>query len=192
VSGKSYGALWDGLLGWLMRDPRYEVARAELVRPCISDEETVLRMNRVPGAGGDIELTVERLGKGDQKPSPKKLTEPPPGPVEVPLGKLEPGGYVARVRVGKAPPARLDFACEKGGDAWADSRPDPGRLARIASATGGRSVTVEGIDELPVPEATRIAAERHVTAVLPPWAWTVLAAIALGGHWLARRRAGLV
>src|SRR5690606_20415619 len=24
ASGRAYGALWDGLLGWLMRDPRYE------------------------------------------------------------------------------------------------------------------------------------------------------------------------
>ena len=24
VTGRSFGALWDGLLGWLMRDPRFE------------------------------------------------------------------------------------------------------------------------------------------------------------------------
>ncbi|HEV8549843.1 MAG TPA: glutamine amidotransferase, partial [Polyangiaceae bacterium] len=35
-SGRAYGALWDGLLGWLMRDPRYEAGRVALVGPCIA------------------------------------------------------------------------------------------------------------------------------------------------------------
>jgi uncharacterized membrane protein len=191
VSGRSFGALWDGLLGWLMRDPRFEVARAEVVGACISDEDTTLRLTRLPGAAGDVEVVVEHLGKDEKKAFEKKLSSPPPGPVDVPLGKLQPGGYVARVRIGDAPPARLDFACEKGGDAWADSRPDPARLERIASVTGGKSVRADAAGSLPLPEATRIAAERHVSPVLPPWVWTLCAAAFLGVHWLLRRRGGL-
>jgi len=192
VSGRAFGALWDGLLGWLMRDPRYEVAYAELTAPCIAGEDATLRLTRLPGAKGDVSVSIERLGKSKQKPLEKTVKEPPPGPVEVPLGKLDSGGYVARVTVGRAPPARLDFACEKGGEAWSDSRPDPERLERIASVTGGKSVTPDDVKDLPLPSATRIAAERHVAQVLPPWAWTLLAALALGAHWLTRRRGGLV
>ena len=33
AAGRAYGALWDGLVGWLMRDPRYEALRLELVWP---------------------------------------------------------------------------------------------------------------------------------------------------------------
>lgn len=191
VSGRAFGALWDGLLGWLMRDPRFEVARAEIAGQCISDEDTTLRLHRLPGATGDVEVSVERLGKAAKKAVEKKLASPAPGPLEVALGKLEPGGYVARVKIGEAPPARLDFACEKGGEAYADSRPDAPRLERISAVTGGVSVPAGRAAELPLPEATRIAAERHVTPLLPAWVWTLIAAVFLGGHWLARRRGGL-
>ncbi len=191
VAGRAFGALWDGLLGWLMRDPRFEVARAEIVGECVSDEDTTLRLHRLPGATGEVEVTVERLGKAEKKAVEKKLPSPPAGPVDVPLGKLEPGGYVARVKVGQAPPARLDFACEKGGEAFSDARPDGARLERISAVTGGKSVRAGGEGELPSPASTRIAAERHVTPILPPWGWTLIAAAFLGAHWLVRRRGGL-
>ena len=31
TAGRGHGALWDGLLGWLMRDPRFEPAQIEIV-----------------------------------------------------------------------------------------------------------------------------------------------------------------
>src|SRR6185436_8909869 len=49
VGGRAYGALWDGLLGWLMRDPRYEAARIDLASECIAGEPLNLRLSRVPG-----------------------------------------------------------------------------------------------------------------------------------------------
>jgi uncharacterized membrane protein len=192
VAGRGFGALWDGLLGWLMRDPRYEAARAEIVGECVAGEPATLRFTRLPGSEGDVSLVVERLGSAAKKVVDKTVKSPPPGPVDVPLGALEPGGFVARVKVGQAPSTRLDFACEKGGEAWSDSRPDPARLERISSLTGGKSVAADQIADLPRPASTRIAAERHVTPFLPPWVWTLTAAGALGAHWLTRRRAGLV
>ena len=93
--------------------------------------------------------------------------------------------------MGAAPPTRYDFACERGGSAWSDSRPDPGLLRNIADVTDGRSVAADSVGDLPLPEPTRIAAERHVSPVLPPWVWTLSAALALGVHWLTRRRGGL-
>jgi hypothetical protein len=191
AAGRAYGAAWEGLLGWLMRDPRYEAARVELVGECIGGSPSRLRLTRVPGMSGDVELALEKLGVAGQTPTTRTIEAPEGGPVEIPIGRLAPGGYTARVRVGAAPPTRYDFACERGGDAWSDSRPDPGLLQSIADVTGGRAVVADSAEDLPLPEPTRVAAERHVSPVLPPWLWTLSAALALGLHWLARRRGGL-
>jgi hypothetical protein len=108
------------------------------------------------------------------------------------LGVLDAGGYTARARVGAAPPTRFDFACERGGPAWSDSRPDPERLARIAKVSGGRAVTSSHTTDLPVPDPIEVAAERSSVPLLPAWAWTLAATLALGGHWYSRRRQGLL
>jgi uncharacterized membrane protein len=191
AAGRAYGALWDGLLGWLMRDPRYEAARVELLGECFAGVPTTLRLSRLPGTDGDVELSLERLSLKNDKPIIKKLKAPPSGPIDIDVGALEAGGYTARARIGAAPPTRYDFACEKGGSAWSDSRPDPERLAQIARATGGRAVTADNVRDLPLPGATEIAAERKTTPVLPTWLWTLAAAALLGVHWILRRRAGL-
>jgi hypothetical protein len=147
---------------------------------------------RLPGSAGDVSLELTRLGPESAPLLKKSVKEPPPGPLDVELGVLEPGGYSASVRVGQAPPTRFDFACERGGPAWSDSRPDPERLSRIAQATGGRAVTRANIADLPVPEPTEVAAERSSVPLLPAWVWTLAASLALGVHWYARRRQGLL
>ena len=53
TSGRGYGAMWDGLLGWLMRDPRFEPAQLDLVGPCVADEPARLRV-RAPRAARRI------------------------------------------------------------------------------------------------------------------------------------------
>ncbi len=190
VGGRAYGALWDGLLGWLMRDPRYEAARIDLASECIAGEPLNLRLSRVPGMDGDVEITLERLGKQATEPV-KKTVSSKSDPVEITMGPLEAGGYTARARIGAAPPTRQDFACERGGEAWSDSRPDPERLEKISAATGGQSVAASALSQLPLPAPTEVAAERHVSPLLPPWIWALSAAFALGGHWFVRRRGGL-
>ncbi|HEY4159414.1 MAG TPA: glutamine amidotransferase [Polyangiaceae bacterium] len=191
--GRAYGALWDGLVGWLMRDPRYEAAHMELVGPCIAGLPAKLRIVRIPDMQGEIELEIERLGLPVVRPPEQQRIAPAnPGPVEVELGPLEAGGYSARARIGSAPPTRFDFACERGGQAWSDSRPDPERLQRIARATGGSAVGVKDISDLPVPPATEVASERQTSPLLPVWLWTLLAAGSWGAHWYLRRRSGLV
>jgi hypothetical protein len=146
---------------------------------------------RLPGAEGDVTLELERLGQNSSKIS-KSVKAPPPGPLEIDVGALEAGGYSARARVGAAPPTRFDFACERGGPAWSDSRPDPDRLRKLAKASGGQSVTRANIDDLTVPDPIEVAAERSSTELFPPWVWTLGAALALGAHWYARRRQGLL
>jgi len=190
TSGRAYGALWDGLLGWLMRDPRYEAGRMSLLGPCISGEPTTLELVAPPDAEGDLGLTIERLGATSEtvvtRSVPRQGTA-----TRVEVGRLLPGGYSARMRVGAAPPTRLDFACEAGGRAFADSRPDPERLSRIARALGGKSVTPDSLSSLPLPQALEVTVERHSSPLLPPWIWALGAALSLGGHWVVRRRAGL-
>ncbi len=192
AAGRAYGALWEGLLGWLMRDPRYEGARIELSDRCFAGEPTTLRVTPVSGDKGRIVVELQRLGVEGAEPKEHSADAKESGRVDVPLGILETGGYTAKVRVGDAPPARFDFACERGGEAWADSRPDPERMKSIAAVTGGKSATLAELKSLPQPAATLVASERHVTAVLPPWAWALLAAAAVGGHWYVRRRSGLI
>jgi hypothetical protein len=191
-AGRAYGALWEGLLGWLMRDPRYEGARLELDRPCVAGRPSTLRVRRLPGSDDAVSVEVVPLGKtAPQSMHYKVRAEPGAAVLDVDLDALEPGGYSARARIGASPPARLDFACERGGEAWSDSRPDPERLQRISRATGGEFVSYGEIADLPKPPSTEVAAERHVKPILPPWAWTLGAALGLGAHWVFRRRGGL-
>ena len=192
AAGRAYGALWDGLVGWLMRDPRYEALRLELSGPCIAGLPAKLRLVRLPGAVGDVSLQLTRLGPQTPPVVTKTVKDPAPGPLELELGVLESGGYAASARVGAAPPTRFDFACERGGAAWSDSRPDPERLGRIAKASGGRAVSLANAADLPVPDPIEVAAERSSVPLLPAWAWTLAASLALGGHWYARRRQGLL
>lgn len=192
VAGRAYGALWDGLLGWLMRDPRYEAARVDLVGECIASEpETKLRLTRLPGMDGKAVLSLVPLTPGAKEAVVQEVSADAVGPIEVAVKGLKAGGYTARARIGAAPPSRHDFACEHEGAAWADSRADNARLAAIAKATGGVAVDLAHVGELPLPDPTRIASQRRVSPVAPPWAWTLASALLLGLHWLVRRNSGL-
>ncbi len=195
TSGRGYGALWDGLLGWLMRDPRFEPGQLELTAPCVANEPTKLRV-RVPDSVKDKDMSIE-VRRLDQQNVPKvmvpipKRTEGATGVTEVSLPPLQAGGYTARLKLGPGPTTRRDFACEAGGDEWADSRPDGDRLKAIADATGGSFHWATDDLSLSLPKPTVVSAERHVVPLAPPWAWTLAAAVALGVHWFARRRSGL-
>lgn len=196
AAGRAHGAFWDAMLGWLMRDPRFEPAVIDVPDGCIAGEETTLLLRPLPGQKGEATVTVTRLGSGEVARKVTTKLAAGGGPVEIAAGRLSPGGYTALVEIqtsggGKGPTTRRDFACEKGGDEWADSRPDAARLRAIAEATKGRAVLVDEAGSLPLPEATRVATERHVAPILPPWAWSLCAAVALGAHWIVRRRGGL-
>jgi uncharacterized membrane protein len=190
-AGRAYGALWDGLLGWLMRDPRYESARLTLQRPCVAGEPAKLSLLFLPGTEGDVELELIPLGVPNPQKVHKRIPKSKGDSIEIDLGKLEAGGYSAQAKIGAAPPTRFDFGCEKGGAAWADSRPDAELLARIAKATGGRTLSPSDPSTLPLPAAAEIAAERRTTPLAPPWLWTLGASLTLGVHWLLRRQSGL-
>jgi uncharacterized membrane protein len=201
TAGRGHGALWDGLLGWLMRDPRFEPAQMELVGGCTAGLPTTLRARLLPAPTGStseaVTLDVTRI---DRQTNPIQRSAPRPQAaagsaapvVDLALPALEAGGYSARLRVGSGPATRRDFACEAGGDEWSDSRPDPARLRALASANGGVFAWAsDDLTAIPLPKPTVVSAERHVVPVAPPWVWTLAAALAFGAHWFARRRSGL-
>ena len=196
TSGRGYGAMWDGLLGWLMRDPRFEPGQLELASPCVADEPAKLKV-RAPDSAKDKAMTVEvrRLDKPDvpavRVEVPRASAGATAGVAEVTLPALPAGGYTARLKLGPGPTTRRDFACESGGDEWADSRPDPERLRALAAATGGTFHFATDDLALPLPKPTVVSAERHVVPLAPPWSWTLAAAVLLGVHWFTRRRSGL-
>jgi hypothetical protein len=141
---------------------------------------------------GTVEAVIERLGATRGSKVTLTAKEGSLATVDLAVPPLEVGGYTARVRIGAAPPTRHDFACERAGPAWSDSRPDPERLERVAQVTGGRSVDHDGVDRLPIAGSTEVDAERQVSPVLPPWVWALTASVVLGAHWVSRRRAGLL
>jgi|GEM_PF-314510 len=201
TSARGFSALWDGLLGWLMRDPRFEPASLELTRPCSARVPNGIKVhstNAIQGStSGRQTLEIEALG--DQTSSKRVLRfELPPEPhnsppsVTIALPGLEPGGYAARLVSSAGTTTRLHFACELGGDEWADPRPDVARLRRLAEATGGTfHLASDASLAPPLPEPTVVSTERHVAPIAPPWLWTTVATLLLGVHWVTRRRAGL-
>ncbi|HSQ64884.1 MAG TPA: glutamine amidotransferase [Polyangiaceae bacterium] len=194
TGGRGHGALWDGLLGWLMRDPRFEPAQLELPNGCVAKHESTLRVRAVAprkGAVADVAVEVTRMDEPMEPVHLERKAVPLGVPLELGLPALPAGGYSAMMRVGDGAATRLDFACEAGGDEWADSRPDPDRLRALADATGGSFRFADDASPLPLPKATVVSTERHVSPLAPPWAWALLAAMCVGAHWYARRKSGL-
>jgi hypothetical protein len=203
TAGRAHGALWDGLLGWLMRDPRFEAAQMEIVGGCTAGLTSTLRARVLAPAAGapqpggaagkqpTVALDVTRI---DAQHAPIHIERPRPAQassVDFALPALVAGAYEARLRLGGGATTRHDFACEAGGDEWADSRPDAQRLQALAKASGGAFAFASDAASLPLPKPTVVSAERHVTPLAPPWTWTLAAAAFLGAHWVARRRSGL-
>ena len=190
TAGRGYAALWDGLLGWLMRDPRYEAALVELTAPCIAGRPSKLSLRSSLGNTlGTAHVEVNSLGAAS--PAIRIDATLVEGAAEVLLPPLGSGGYSAKVTFGPGVSTRRDFACEAGGDEWADSRPDPSRLQQFAKAAGGSFHTSERASDIRLPRATVVSAERHVVPIAPPWVWSLVAATLLGIHWILRRQAGL-
>lgn len=195
-AGRAYGALWDGLLGWLMRDPKYESTTIELPAGCIAGQASELVLRPLPGTKGEARVVVTRLG-GDAE-----VVHEARVPIDTaargtslsvpPLGA---GGYAVSVRTGDddalGPATRRDFACERGGAEWADVRPDPSRLEAIARATGGVAVSHDDVVSIPRPPTVVVSTQRRAKPVAPPWVWTSVAAALVGLHWIVRRKSGL-
>ncbi len=190
TGGRAHADLWSGLLGWLMRDPRYEGAQMRLESPCIAGRDQVILIEPPPPGDVDVKVTLEKLGSQASDARPLEKTSGSDGAARYVARGLQSGGYAARVQIGEAPPTRSVFACEVGGEAWSDSRPDPERLARISETTGGAATSARALAEIPEPDSTFIAARRKSTPLLPPWVWATAAALFMSLHWIFRRAVG--
>lgn len=215
--GRGYDALWRGLIGWLMRDPRYEPVRGRLVHasgngPCLAGAPAAFRIEASPIAGA-ARLTAKvspldppHAEVGESLPAKVDTKIDGTPPILVPLavdgasGVAPSGSWAVRLAIGEAnaageTPASLATrslaVCERGGDEWADPRPDREKLAAVAKANGGVVVDPNGLSSIPAPVASVVSLERNVAPILPAWAWAAMAAVALGAHWFVRRRGGL-
>lgn len=191
TGGRAYGAFWDGLLGWVMREPRFEGLRTELTAPCIAGADTTLRIMSAGGANRVVKVRVERLGRLGTVVLEKAAPIQSWGGTEVALTGLADGGYSVVARIGEGPGSRMDFACEHGGEEYMDSRPDRERLVRLAEANQGRAVDVRHLSELPTPKPSEAFVARTIRPVLPQWLWAFAAALALAAHYVLRRQSGL-
>ena len=199
TAGRGHGALWDGLLGWLMRDPRFEPAQLEVVGGCTAGLPSTLRARLLPGprraaTAQTVALDVTRI----DKPAGAGPRRAPRAPARRDVGRARRSRRSRRAgtRRGCASAGgattRHDFACEAGGDEWADSRPDPARLEALARATGGAFVDAADAASLAAAEAhgRERRAPRDARSRRPGrgrWPRRSL----LGVHWIARRRSGL-
>jgi uncharacterized membrane protein len=181
TGGRGYAALWDGLLGWLMRDPRYEPMQLNLDGPCISGREAVLELQ---GAEGEVDVTVEPMGGGLSVGAKRLGTSE-----RFSVAPLASGAYLARASSKDGPKIARHFACESGGDEWADTRPALAPLRTIAARGSFRFWDQVSALRFPTPKV--IQTERHVAPIAPPWLLALVAAFFCGFHWFVRRRLGL-
>jgi uncharacterized membrane protein len=191
-NGRAYAELWGGLLGWLMRDPRYEAAQVRLLGECVAGRDQLLRVDTLAEPDTPVELHLERLGSKTSDPVLlPSFGFTKDGARRFVARELAAGGYAARVKVGDAPPTRFVFACEAGGDSWSDSRPDVGRLKQISAATGGKFVSATQLADLAPPRSTFVAAHKKSRPLLAAWLWATFAALSMCIHWVLRRTAGM-
>lgn len=190
--GGAYADLWGGLLGWLMRDPRYEAAQVRLMGDCIAGRDQILRVDSIAAADVPVEVKLERLGSGKAEVTTLSASgSTKDGGRRFVAPGLIAGGYAASVKVGDAPPTRFVFSCEAGGDSWSDSRPDRERLRRIAQETGGRFVDARDVSELEPPRSTFVSASKKSQPLISAWIWATLAALSMCAHWVLRRAVGM-
>ena len=68
AGGRAHGALFEGLLGWLMRDPRYEAARFEMPEVCVSGRPLHAVVTPLPSMTGPVVVTITSLSDTTSQP----------------------------------------------------------------------------------------------------------------------------
>jgi hypothetical protein len=190
TSGRAYGALWEALIGWVMHEPQYAPLRGEVVGDCIANLPFSTKWFLPADVHGLLNMEVQQLGRTMERVSHQQARVDNSAVVELQVAGLPPGGYTATARIEGGAEARLNFACEPGGAAFADSRPDPKRLRKLSEISGGTYVTPAQIDRLPLPSSFFVDLTRTSHPLVPAWLWSALAAAFLGTHWLAARSTG--
>jgi hypothetical protein len=193
-SGRGHSALWEGLLGWLMRDSRYEAAEVVPDAPCAAGRPLTLRGSLLASGEATLRLQIRELSPGGSQ-GPAKVWSAPGAldrPARFEVGSLSRGGYVARVDADGAPPSRLVFPCEVAAGAFRDSRPDTSHLKRLVEPYGGDVFSADEVAKVPEPPEALVVTKSRSRPLLPPWVWSSLAAACLGLHFWFRRSEGLL
>jgi hypothetical protein len=189
-----------------MHDPRYEFARGELVgahegNRCLSGVECALKLYGV-GKGSQMDITLTRfldseskLGEESKPIVFKAETEPP---WLVPVGRLDAGVYQVRVRVSSDNPSEgqrfethFYAIAEQGGQEWARTSPDRDKVEALAKAFSGTVTDAAHVDDWELHAEKVITLQQQITPIFSAWIYSLIAAIALGAHWLLRRQTRL-
>ncbi len=188
-AGQAHAALWQGLLGWLMRDPRYENTQAELRNHCLTGRELEISV-RSTEQEAQMQLTVTPMGMSKQLRIDAVSEQNQGDSLVARFQGFAPGGYVARASSvsQKGGASRFSFACEQGGSAFADPRPLPDSLRKLSERLGGRYFSAD--EALPAPDTARLVLARSVKPWLPTWLLSSAAALFLALAWWLRRSIG--
>lgn len=189
--GRAHSALWEGLLGWLMRDPRYERVRMRLEGECSPTHELTLVAEATQAEGKLLELVVTPVGSVSSSTTKLEQTVRN-GQARFRIPKLDRGGYAARVRLGDAPPTRLVFPCEAYAGTFRDSRPRPEALRALVERSSGVFRRAEDAGDLPEPDVVARSVVEKSRPLLPPYVWSTASALGLALHFFLRRRGGLL
>lgn len=181
--GRDHAHFWDGIVGWLMREPRYEG----------------LQLRADPGCRTPGEATVEALSFGE--PLRGELTVRYAGGAEVLRKEMETGQKVglpldkagSLVAAFRTPHASvtLVFACEDAGQEWADVKVRDEAMRRLAEQTGGEYFPQDKPLSPALPPSTMVRSREERTPAVPSWVLAMIAAGACGLHWIVRRQSEL-
>ena len=188
--GRAYRSLWDGLVGWLMRDPQFEPVAIEFRHPCSSFEPVVAELSTLAGKNRRASIQLRRIGASEVLWSVPDIALDEFGKTSLTLPKLSFGAYTLRAQIDKGVPFRRDFACEDGGIEWATTTPAPERLKRLAEVGGGTFSDLSHMN-FAAPKMLRALASKSSNEFFPAWGWASIAAIVTGLFWIVRRAAGL-
>src|SRR5260370_29932914 len=113
-----------------MRDPPSATSQLEVRGGCAAGQAPIIRARLLPSGPTPqrVALDVTRIDTGGVPAQVEGIRAQDTGSIDLRLPPLDAGAYTARLRVAGGPATRYDFACEAGGDEWADSRPDAKRL----------------------------------------------------------------
>ena len=103
AAGRAHGALWDGLLGWLMRDPRFEPAEIDVqgrLHRRRGRDAASLRPLAGQKGEADAQDRAPRHAASAVRDAARPTLDGSGKPVELAVGALEAGGYSAVVQIG--------------------------------------------------------------------------------------------
>ena len=172
TAGRAHGALWDGLLGWLMRDPRFEPAQVLTSSTLHGRRSALASRAPAPRERGASQCRIARLEHREVVVRKQ---------VELPRG-AEPSNHRGRrararwlQRAGLGGDRSLGRGAISRANAAATSGPIRGptrRVSRRSRAPPGAVLSALRTRRLPLPRRPRWPPSAVSSRCCRPWAWT--------------------